>query len=151
MFPFIFKLSGKNLLFIGGGNVAKRKIESIIAWSNPEITIISKELHPSLQQLLEKHHIKWIQSSFDEKLISENYDFAFICTNDKSANEQAATILKRLNILVNICDNKELSDFYMPAVISYNDIMISISTKGDSPALSKKIKEILSEKLKGDE
>ncbi|MGA1862070.1 bifunctional precorrin-2 dehydrogenase/sirohydrochlorin ferrochelatase [Deferribacter thermophilus] len=149
MFPLLFKLSDKKLLFIGGGNVAKRKLLSILNQSSPEVTIISKELHPDIKKLLSSNKITWINSSFKEELLKEKYDFAFICTDDKELNTKAALILKKLGTPVNICDNKELSDFFMPAVISQDDIIISVSTKGKSPALVKKLKEIISKTLKG--
>jgi len=149
MFPLLFKLSDKKLLFIGGGNVAKRKLLSILNQSSPEVTIISKELHPDIKKLLSSNKITWINSSFKEELLKEKYDFAFICTDDKELNTKAALILKKLGTPVNICDNKELSDFFMPAVISQDDIIISVSTKGKSPALAKKLKEIISKTLKG--
>ncbi|BAI81494.1 conserved hypothetical protein [Deferribacter desulfuricans SSM1] len=149
MFPLLFKLSDKKLLFIGGGNVAKRKLLSILNQSSPEVTIISKELHPDIKKLLSSNKITWINSNFKEELLKEKYYFAFICTDDKELNRKAALILKKLGTPVNICDNKELSDFFMPAVISQDDITISVSTKGKSPAFAKQLKEVISKTLKG--
>lgn len=148
MFPLIFKLSDKKLLFIGGGNIAKRKLLSILNQSNPEVTIISKELHPDIKKLLSPNKITWIKSSFKEELLKQKYDLAFICTDDKELNTKAALILKKIGTPTNICDNKELSDFFTPAIVSQDDIIISISTKGKSPAFAKQLKEVISKTLK---
>ena len=54
---------------------------------------------------------------------------------------------KKRNILVSLSDDTEHSDFILPSSKNYDDITISVSTNGKSPALAKKISQIKSNDL----
>ncbi len=148
MFPFVFKLTDKKLLFIGGGNVVERKVFSILSVSKPKITILSDKITRKLNMLLSENKIFWIEKTFDFDKDLKDFDFVLICTDDKNVNLRAANFFKELKIPVSVCDNKEVSDFFMPAIIDEDDYLISISTKGKSPGKSKKLKEKIKELLK---
>lgn len=148
MYPLMLKLKGRKILFIGGGKIATRKILSVVRHCYPEITIISPAITREIECLVKKLHIKWINSHFDEILVEQDFFMAFVCTDDKSLNSKIAEFLKSRGTLVNVCDNKEISDFYTVASFTFEDVSISISTKGGSPEKSKKIKKLIQEALK---
>ncbi|WP_084675057.1 precorrin-2 dehydrogenase/sirohydrochlorin ferrochelatase family protein [Hippea jasoniae] len=138
VYPFVFKLSGKKILFIGGGRVAKRKIMSIIS-SNPFITIIADSIDKELTEITS--NITIIQKKATEDDITNNFDFIFICTNDYQLNRKLTKKAKKLGIPVNVADNPQECDFFMPAVIEYKDFLIAVSSKGKNPSEAKKLKE----------
>ncbi|MGA1846302.1 precorrin-2 dehydrogenase/sirohydrochlorin ferrochelatase family protein [Deferribacter abyssi] len=144
----MFKLTGKKVVSVGGGKVASRKIRSLLTLSMPAITVVSDRIDDSLKKLCDEGKIYWIRSKFDENVIDEKFDFAFICTNDKETNERAADFFIKKGIPVNVCDDKELSTFFMPAVFEEKDFVVAISTKGKSPTDSKEVKELLKNCLK---
>lgn len=143
----MLKLKGRKILFVGGGKVATRKILSVVGHSCPEITIISPVITREIECLVKRLHIEWIKGYFDETLVAQDYFMAFVCTDDKSLNSKIAEFLKSRGTLVNVCDNKEISDFYTVATLPLEDAIISVSTKGGSPEKSKKIKSFILEAL----
>jgi precorrin-2 dehydrogenase/sirohydrochlorin ferrochelatase len=64
-------------------------------------------------------------------------------TDDKVVNEKCKKEAESQNMLVNIGDSSELSDFILPAVLKRGSLIITISTEGKSPALSRKIRRQL--------
>jgi len=140
MYPLMFSLKNKRLLFVGGGKVAFRKISSLII-EDPEITVISPDI---LEDILNISYdkIEFIKRDFADMDVS-GYDYVFACTDNKDLNIRIAAVSKISGIPVNVASAPELCDFHMPAVIYKDDFMISFSTNGKDPAKSAELKSLL--------
>ena len=66
-------------------------------------------------------------------------------TNNKEINREIGTYCRRYNKLVNVVDDKELSNFTVPSFVKRGDLLLSVSTGGKSPSLSSKIRKDLEE------
>ena len=143
-YPLIFKLEGKKILFIGAGEVSLRKVKAILSFSKPDITVISKDFNSEFFML----PVKLIKKEAEPSDISKEYDFVFICTDDKNLNRALTLKAKELSIPVNVANDRKACDFYTPAVIRFEDVIISISTQGKNPSRSKEFKEKLLKALK---
>ena len=143
-FPLLFDLSGKNILFIGGGKVAERKLLTIINFS-PNVTLVAPAVTEKINELAQKKQINMIISGFRKNMLTSKYSFVFIATDDYELNKRIMSMCKSLKIPVNVADNPECSDFHIPAVITdyQSEILLSVSTNGKNPSKSKKIKEKL--------
>ena len=71
-------------------------------------------------------------------------------TNNEVLNLQIYNESKRLGMLCNIADRPEACNFILPAVVKRDDLLIAISTSGQSPAFAKKLRKDL-EKQFGEE
>jgi precorrin-2 dehydrogenase/sirohydrochlorin ferrochelatase len=58
-------------------------------------------------------------------------------------NESIYREAQRRGVLCNVVDVPEYCDFYYPAVVRRGDLQIAISTNGQSPSLSRKLREQL--------
>ncbi|XOB66125.1 bifunctional precorrin-2 dehydrogenase/sirohydrochlorin ferrochelatase [Deferribacteres bacterium DY0037] len=137
-YPILMKMQGKQLLFVGGGAVAERKINSLLA-CDPVITVLSPEITEKLQSLAQLGVIKWTT-----ELPTETFDYVFIATNEREINKEVYEFYKG-KALINIADDPEACDFHLPATIIHGDVVISISTDGTDPSKSKRIREKLEE------
>ena len=143
-----FNLQGGEIIIIGGGNEAQKRINSIIK-QECQITVISDSINTQINKLAKTKKIKFVKQKItDTKFISKfKPDLIITTTNDKKINQKIITDAKKKNILVYSSDNPDESDFSNPAIIDIeNMIQIAIFTGGRSPAMSKKIKD-RSEKL----
>lgn len=61
--PIFVNTSGKKCCVVGGGRVAERKIKGLMH-AEAQITVISPELTPVLQQLHHESRIQWIDRSY---------------------------------------------------------------------------------------
>jgi len=138
LYPLFLKLSGKRCVVVGGGRVAVRKVESLLA-AGAEVTVVSPQFAADLLRL---DNLRLIQREFT----SADFEGAFVviaATDSREANERAATEARRNGALVNVVDDPERSDFFVPACVERGDLVVAVSTGGASPALARRIREKL--------
>lgn len=140
-YPISLNLKDKKCLVVGGGRVAERKVTSLLA-CGAKVHLVSPQLTPSLNQLAFNGEISYIGRDFINQDL-ENC-FLVICATDNSLiNQKVAQEAMKGNILVNVVDNPELCNFFVPAVLQRGDLTISVSTAGKSPLLARRIRENL--------
>lgn len=147
-YPIFLQIEGMRVLVVGGGNVAQRKVETLLE-SGASIFIVSKELTPELKRLVDNGDVRFL----GEEMKDEFFDDAFIviaATDDKDLNHKVSMSARRRDLLVNAVDQPEDCNFIVPSVVRRGDLLLSISTSGKSPALAKKIRELLEAQF-GDE
>jgi len=140
-YPVFLDLNDKKILVVGGGEVAERKIKTLLKY-NCRIYITSKKFTNSLKRLVETESI--INIPFDE--IETHIKDAFMviaATNDPHVNSQIATIGKTNGVLINAVDQPADCNFIVPSIVKRGDLNIAISTGGKSPALAKRIRKEL--------
>ncbi len=143
--PLMLDLAGKEVVIFGGGEVGERKASLFCDYAR--VVVISRDFTSLLGQLSERKKIKAIKvEDLNEKEILQYMKNAFIiipATNDALLNEKIASLADRRGILVNRVD--DLGDIIIPSVIRRGDIVIGISTLGQSPAISKYIRKRIEE------
>ena len=135
-------LRNKTAIVIGGGNEAQKRVNSLL---NQECTIlvISDSINSQISKLAKSNKIKIRKQKIrDTAFIAKlKPDIIITTTNDKKLNQKIIKVAKKKNILAYSSDNPQESDFANPAIINFeNIIQIAIFTGGQSPAMSKKIK-----------
>lgn len=150
-YPIMMNLEGKQIIVVGGGRVALRKINGLRE-SGACITVISPKLENELKKLAENGNISWIEEEFDESLLDlcPEAVLVFGTTDQREVNLRIQTASTKRKIPCNIADVPDLCTFIGPAVITQGDLIISVSTGGSSPALARRIREDL-EKVFGPE
>ena len=64
-------------------------------------------------------------------------------TDDEGLNRQISSDADHLNTLCNIADRPEVCNFILPSIVQRDDLVITISTSGKSPALAKNLRKTL--------
>lgn len=140
-YPINLKIDDMKIVIIGGGKVAYRKCMNFLAF-NKKVKVISQDFIEEFEEI--KNKIEMIKDSYDEKYIKD--DFVVVAaTNNKEINREIGTYCRRYNKLVNVVDDKELSNFTVPSFVKRGDLLLSVSTGGKSPSLSSKIRKDLEE------
>lgn len=147
-YPVMMNLDGKQVVVVGGGKVASRKIMGLIE-SGARITVISPELENELRHLVEIGRISWIEKEFEEAVLDLFPDavLLFGTTDRRDVNVSIQKAAVNRKMLCNIADVPDLCTFIVPAVITQGDLMISVSTGGSSPALARRIREDLEKRF----
>ncbi|MFA4955588.1 MAG: bifunctional precorrin-2 dehydrogenase/sirohydrochlorin ferrochelatase [Candidatus Methanoperedens sp.] len=139
--PLMIDLHEKEIVIFGGGEVGERKAS--LFCEHAKVKVISKEFTPGLDIFCEEGKIELIKAkNIDDNEIASFLKNAFIvipATNDPVFNEKIAKIAKDHGKFINRVDN--IGDIIVPSVIKRGDIVIGISTGGQSPALSKYIRQ----------
>ncbi|EKE04026.1 MAG: siroheme synthase [uncultured bacterium] len=143
-YPIMINIADKKCIIVGGGNVASRKVKSLLEYG-AKITVISNNLCSELEKLNNHGRIEWFARNYEAGDLGEA-SLVFAATNDSDVNRQVYQEARKKGIPVNIADMPELCDFIVPSKIEQGDLTIAISTNGNSPALAKKIRIELEEK-----
>ncbi|MBK4775682.1 uroporphyrinogen-III C-methyltransferase [Candidatus Pantoea edessiphila] len=139
--PIFAYLYHRPVLVIGGGIVAKRKIEQLYR-AGAYIKIVASQICNEIEELIELYQIEWISTKFDPIQL-DNVFLVIAATNDAILNEN---IYKEANIrfkLVNVVDDKFNCNFIFPAIIDRSPVLIAISSSGTSPILVRILREKL--------
>ena len=140
-YPINLKIDDMKIVIIGGGKVAYRKCMNFLVFIK-KVKVISQDFIEEFEEI--KDQIEMIKDSYDEKYIKD--DFVVVAaTNNKEVNRQIGTYCRQYGKLVNVVDDKELSNFTVPSFVKRGDLLLSVSTGGKSPSLSSKIRKDLEE------
>ena len=147
MYPIHINLSGRTVVVAGGGLVAHRKINDLL---NEEaiITVISPAAVKEIQELHAERKLTWTEREVERADLEEAF-LIIAATNSKEINSWIAeqTSSKQL---VNVVDQPDLGNFIVPSVVKRGKLILSVSTSGASPSLSKSIKKELQQKYSED-
>jgi precorrin-2 dehydrogenase/sirohydrochlorin ferrochelatase len=139
VFPLFIDLSGKKCVVVGGGNVAERKIETLLRF-NSRVIVISPETSKRINELDMEGRVSVIKDVYTKEYL----DGAFLviaATSDRVLNDRIHYDCTERNIFVNVADNPEKCTFVFPSVVKRGNLVIGISTSGGYPLLSKKVRE----------
>ncbi|MEZ8878239.1 NAD(P)-dependent oxidoreductase [Vibrio lentus] len=141
-FPMFLDVENKPILVVGGGEVACRKVDSLLR-AGADVTLVSPKVEPYLKQLVDDNKVRWVQNFYSSQLISQNYLQVWATTDNPDLNHQVHNDAKEMGILVNVVDDLPYCDFITPSMINRGRIQIAISSGGASPVLVRNIREKL--------
>lgn len=142
-YPVYLDLKGKKCVVVGGGEVARRKVETLLA-AGAAVCLISPEVTPAISGLVKTGKLVHINREYQNGDLNDAF-LAIGATDNEDINRQIAGEAEEAGIMVNIVDVPKLCNFIVPSKVERGDLIISISTGGKSPALAKKIRQQLEE------
>lgn len=138
-FPIVIDIHAKRCLVVGGGEVATRKVDSLIR-AGADVTVVSPEAGESIQLWATEGKLIWRKQPFSDR-DAAGFAFVIAATNISSVNHAVYEAVKRSGGWVNIVDRPDLCNFILPSVVHRGKLTISVSTSGASPGLARKIKQ----------
>ena len=142
-YPINLNLKDKKVLIVGAGRVALRKFERLLE-TGAQIKIVSPKFNQGFEVYLNQHSLQYnfLKRKFEENDLIGKF-LVFAATDKPELNERIALLARGRNILVNLIDQAELSDFTVPAAVNRGELLLTASSGSNLPALSKNIKEKL--------
>ena len=145
LYPLNVDLSGRSLILVGGGKVAERKVRGILsAGTETSICVIAPKITMVLQEHAAAGRLCWKQACYADGML-EGAFLVYAATDLREVNAAVAAEAKRRGIPVNVIDDPAASTFQVPASIRRGELILSVSTAGGSPALSRAIRMELEE------
>ena len=137
-YPVFLNVKGRRCAVIGGGEVALRKVITLLK-DGAKVTVISPELCLELASLAKEKKIKYAAREYKSGDLKGVF-VAIAATDNSIINRRVAAEARKQAALVNVVDDAGESDFIAPAIIRRGEITIAISTSGQSPALARKLR-----------
>ena len=144
-FPVSIDLNNKNILVIGAGKIALRKVETLLNY-NCNIFVITKDiLEERFLELERNDKIKILKNQeFEEKFL-ENIFLVVVATDNEILNKEISQLCISKNILVNNITSKDDMNVRFMSIYEKDDIQIAISANGNpkkAVEIKNKIKNI---------
>ena len=150
LFSIEVNLEGKNVLVVGGGRIALRKVKTLLP-TGARITVVAPQFDPEFDALKSGEGADpsasiTLKNRPYEPLDLRGIFMVFICTDKPVVNAQVSNDARARRILVNnACDYLD-GDFIVPARMDFGEnIAVTVSTQGRAPSLAKKLKQHIQE------
>lgn len=121
-FPLFVDLTGKKVVIVGGGTVAKRRI-AVLRPFGAEITVID----PSSPDGREA--VRWLKRRYEPGDLAGAF-LAVAATNDREVNRQVGLEAKALGIPVSVADREEECTFFFPAICTGTNVIAGVVSHG---------------------
>ena len=144
-FPVSIDLNNKNILVIGAGKIALRKVETLMSY-NCNILVITKDiLEEKFLELEKNNKIKILKNQeFEEKFLQDIF-LVIAATDNEVLNKNISQLCMNKNILVNNITSKNDMNVRFASIYEKDDIQIAISANGNpkkAVEIKNKIKDI---------
>lgn len=139
-FPMMVNLEGADVLVIGGGGTAVRKVRQLISFGT-RCHIIASEADPALDNMECIMERRRYESGDIERLMP--LVMVIAATDDHSLNHEIGERCAQLHIPVNIVDAPERSDFIFASIVRDKDVVCAITSSGKSPLVSQYLRSLI--------
>ncbi len=130
-YPVNLVLDGRSCLVVGGGRVALRKVEGLLACGG-RVTVVAPSIDPGLRRLPGVTLVErgWEPGDLDGMWL------VIAATDDPEVNGAVYAEGERRGVWVNGADDPANCSFTLPSVVRRGDLQVTVSTGGRSPALA---------------
>ncbi len=144
-YPVMLNLEGRVCVVVGGGEVAVRKVQSLLD-VGARIWVISPQLHLKLAALAESGQIAVHQTAYKSGMLAELEPLlVFAATSDAALNQQIVNEARSIGALANAVNAQGEHDFMNMATIERGSVRIGVFSGGASPELVSHIREQISD------
>jgi len=140
--PLVLRGDVRPFVIIGGGPVASRKIETLVN-AGAQVQVIAPEVTDVIRALAADKKIQLEERNATTEEIFTSGSFVVLATDDSELNATLSANARKAGCFVCRSDKTEDNDFIFPAVIDRSPLLVSVSTSGASPALTRHVRQRL--------
>jgi uroporphyrin-III C-methyltransferase / precorrin-2 dehydrogenase / sirohydrochlorin ferrochelatase len=137
-FPIFLNLDGAQVLVVGNGDIAARRIEAVIR-AGAQVRLAAAEIGAPMQHLMQSEQVTPLNRAFQPDDI-KGCRLVMVATDDDDLNAQVSALAQAAGIPVNVADSLALCTFIMPAIVDRAPITAAISSGGAAPVLARRVK-----------
>ena len=141
LYPVNLNITNRLCVVIGGGSVAFRKVKTLLD-SEGVVRIVSPYVEPGLKKIILEKQVEWFEREYAKGDLQGAF-LAFAATSDPDVQLQVKEEAQKYQAILNSADDPVGSDFHVPAHFRRGKMLVTVSTGGGSPAMSKQIRERL--------
>ena len=146
-FPMFIDLSDKKIVVVGGGNIATRRIRTLLQFTR-NITAIAPKSTMELQELGKTGYVNLITRPVKRS----DFDMAYMviaATNDRKLNDEIHRICRQEGVYVNVASDREQCDFYFPGIYMEEGLVVGITASGLDHKKARRIRAEIQNALEG--
>jgi siroheme synthase-like protein len=141
LYPIVVELARRPCLVVGGGVVAERKVEGLLA-VDADVTVVSPDLTDLLSAYAAagriQHHARLYRPG-------DLHGMALVFTtlDDREATRAIAAEAREHGVWLNAADDPACCDFILPGVVRRGALTIAVASGATSPAVTRALREHL--------
>jgi precorrin-2 dehydrogenase/sirohydrochlorin ferrochelatase len=141
LYPVNLDIHNTLCLVVGGGKVASRKIEGLLA-CGARVVVISPRINPAIAGFVERGEIDYFARSYQKGDLDGAF-LVFAATDVEEVQQQIKAEADARGTLINVVDTPSSCTFQVPAKVRRGDFLLTVSTGGGSPALAAQVRKEL--------
>jgi len=145
LLPIFIDVKNKPVLLIGGGAVAREKLEKLIQ-AEARVRVIAKAIASETRELLVSHRLHFEERPFFPNDVSGHL-LVISAVNEPALHARIAAAARARGILVNAVDEPASADFFFGSQLERGPLQIAISTQGLFPGVARALRLWLEEAL----
>lgn len=139
-YPVCLDIRNRDCLVVGGGAVAFRKVKTLLA-CGASVTVVSPAFASELAGIRDDA-LTLVRRPYESSDVAGRF-LVIGATDDEAENRKISRDAEANNVLCNIADLPDACNFILPAVVKRGDLLLAISTCGNSPAFAKHLRQRL--------
>jgi len=144
-YPAFLDLRGRAGLVVGGGDVARGKVEGLLR-AGARVTVVAPSVTRAVERLAEEGDVTVVVRPYATQDV-RGFQVVIAATDDPEVNRRVAADAILAGVLVNVVDDPRQSSFIAPAVLERGDLQVAISTSGASPAFAVFVRDRLAAEI----
>ena len=139
LFPLFADLRGRPVLVVGGGAVARRKVQALLE-AGAHVAVGALALDAELDRLAEAGRIDYLDGVFEPDWLDSMW-LVIAATGDERVNRAVAEAASARRVFANVVDDAEMSSFHVPARVRRGLLQVAISSGGAAPMLATQLRQ----------
>jgi uroporphyrin-III C-methyltransferase / precorrin-2 dehydrogenase / sirohydrochlorin ferrochelatase len=148
LLPLFLKLEGRDVLVLGAGEIAERKVEALLQ-ARARVRVVAPEASEGVQGLAKQGRIAWSPRGFEEADVDGAW-LVVAATSDAHVQQRAAKAAEARRVFCVAVDDPSNASAYSGSVVRRPPFSIAISSGGATPALTRLVREIVEQVLPGE-
>ncbi|MBW1882486.1 MAG: uroporphyrinogen-III C-methyltransferase [Deltaproteobacteria bacterium] len=141
MFPVMLRVQGRRCLVVGGGGVALRKIQALVA-EDARVTVVAREVVEALREMAGRGQLT-LETRPYRPGEAADYALVFTATDSREVNRLVYEDADGAGVWANAADDPELCSFHLPARVQRGSLQLSIASAGEAPFAVRRIRQLL--------
>jgi len=137
-YPVNLDLTGRRVLVVGAGPVAARKVAGLLD-AGADVTVVAPT---AVDEIADDSGVRWHERPYRRGEVA-SYRLAVTATGDPDVDDQVHRDAEAAGVWLNSADDPERCTFTLPAVSRHGDLQVTVSTNGNSPAVSRWLRQSL--------
>ncbi|MFQ6004919.1 MAG: siroheme synthase CysG [Woeseia sp.] len=137
-FPAFLNIRGRPCLLVGGGVVASRKADSLLA-AGASLTVVAPEIGPRLERLAASGRITHLARGFRTADLT-GYWLVVNAGDDRQTGRRVFEAADEARVFCNSVDDAANCSYLTPAIVDRSPVVVAVSSGGAAPLLVRKIR-----------
>ncbi len=146
-FPLFMDLGTWRILTVGGGPIARRRVQTLLEFRPGQLVVVAKQLDTAFEKWKSLPNVSVYERAYREEDL-ENCQMVLAATDDKELNKRIGRACRDRGILVNVASDQEMCDFHFPGIAVEGTVTVGINAAGLDHRLAKRAREQIQAFLK---